>query len=125
MRKSAIGVLCNKRNKDIIKNVTEYALDEIKKEVEPDISKLIGKIELNIDIIPLEIKQLILIYLINQNGCVQNSILSKSSPEFKENFLFGLNKLCTAYSVKRLPTKGAIEGARKLDEYVRKKIDRK
>ena len=122
MRKNVISVLCDRRNEKIIEQTTKYALNEIKKEADSDLLELIKTVEGNLNGISVEIKQLILIYLINQEGQVQTSILRNSSEEFKEHLLFGLNKLCTAFAEKRIAPKKVIRGTRKLNKYVCKSI---
>lgn len=109
----------------MIDQVTRYALDEIKKEVESDLVGPIEMVERNLSIIPIQVKQLILFYLINQEGQVQDSILSRSSEEFRESILFGLNKLCTAYSEKKISPERVIRGTRKLNKMVCQTIERK
>lgn len=126
MSKNVIGVLCDKRNKKVINQTAKYALSVIKKEVDNDLFELIETVERNVTDLPVEVKQLIIIYLINQQGQVQASILRKSSQEFKESLLFGLKHLCTAFDEKRIASpKKVIRGARKLNKYVCKKIAQK
>lgn len=122
MSKTVIGILCDKKNERIIDQTTRYALDTIKKEVDPDLLRLVEIVEKNLSVISVEIKQLILIYLINREGQVQDSILRKSSQEFKENLLFGLRKLCTAFDEKKIVPKKVIKGTRKLNRCVCKLV---